>query len=121
MASKKKSLDKLMVQVPPERSAVHDLLKERSENYAMNMYQLQSMAHLTFIEAKAFLELYYDYHVAQKNHTVLMDYDPDGPRKERLNNSSRRRAKKKIEASGHTVEEIFGDYYPKKEYAPLYF
>jgi len=119
MVSKKKLLDKLIVQLPPEQSPSYEFDKLREENYAMNMYQLQKKASLTFKEAEAFLELYYDYWVARKNNTMFGDYDPDAP-SDRSRYNLRRRAKKKIADSGYTIEEIFKEYFPIKEYAPLY-
>jgi hypothetical protein len=109
MVSMKKLLDELVIL--SEQSPSYTFFKARKVNYAMNMYQLQSMAKLTFKEADAFLGLYYDY---------WRSADFNVPSDNSIY-SLRRRAKKKIATSGHTAEEIFDEYFPKEEYAQLYF
>ena len=121
MATKERKSDDLFVRLDSVKQIPnYEFFKARKENYAMNMYQFQSMAGLTFKEAEAFLESYYE----NKGNLVgrasmLCDYDPDWEPKEKAALSLIDKAEKKIRKSGYTVEEIFDDYFPPKEYCLL--
>ena len=79
------------------------MFKKERETYAMNLYQLQSKAGLTFKEARAFLSQWYETVAA-----MAMDI---GVGIHAIYNM-RRRAKKKIADSGLAPDDIFGEYPP---------
>ena len=81
------------------------LLRERQEdsfiNYAVCMYQLQRKAKLSFKEARAYLCVNWEHPT-----TIAEEY---GITKNEVHNLMRR-SKKKVDATGLTDEEIFGEY-----------
>jgi len=85
-------------------SEVREFIKKENERYAMNMYQLQSKAGLTFKEAQAYLMSW----------RGLADIIVRSLAEIHAIYNLQRRAKKKIADSGLTLEEIFGEYHPMK-------
>jgi hypothetical protein len=79
------------------------VFRSQKERYVMNMYQLQSIAGLTFKEARAFLLEWYG---------SVLDMAMDLGVGIHAIYNMQRRAKRKIAASGHTLDEIFVDYPP---------
>jgi len=86
-----------------EFNAMRATIRLWNETYAVNMLQLQEICGLTYREARAFLIEY-----RENNITMAQDLDIDIHAIYNL----KRKAKKKIEASGLTLEEIFGDHMP---------
>ena len=84
-------------------SDVTAMFRKERETYAMNLYQLQSKAGLTFKEARAFLSQWYETVAA-----MAMDI---GVGIHAIYNMQRR-AKRKIADSKLSLEDIFGDYPP---------
>jgi len=74
-----------------------------NDTYAMNMLQLQEKCGLTYKEARAFLIRY-----RESVSVMAMDLGLSSHSVYNL----QRRAKRKVESSGHTLKEIFGEYMP---------
>jgi len=97
-----------------------EVSKARKENYVMNTYQFQSMAGLTFREAEAFLEPYYENGGNPTGKaTQFCDHDPEWEPKEKAALSLMQKAEKKIARCGYTIEEIFGEYFSPEKYCLL--
>ena len=95
---------------------------ERMVCYAMNQYQLQLKTGMTFIEAEAFLSQYYgfvhtepDHRKARRRSNEFIIVSPDVTPND-LMQSALNRAKKKLAACEFTLDEIFENYIPSKDY-----
>jgi len=96
--------DMFRMGTPEEVTASQARMEREREIYAMNMLQLQEKAGLTYKEARAFLIPYRDY-------TPWALADVFGIDVHAVYNLQRN-AKKKIAASGYTLEEIYENYDP---------
>jgi len=92
----------------------------RMTSYAMNMYRLQMFTGMTFIEAEAFLNEHYG---------VIREEDPISRNRDIYDSIGRSRAahdemmtmaleeaNRKIKESGSSIDDVFGKYFPTKEY-----
>jgi len=86
-----------------EFESMRAIVGQWNETYAMNMLQLQETCGLTYREARAYL-------IPYRENTFSMATEL-GIGAHAIYNL-KRKAKEKIEASGYTIEEIFGDYVP---------
>ena len=93
-----------------EVTAFRQMIKKWNETYAMNMVQLQEKAGLTYREARAFLVPYRENNFAMAQDlgiTVNAVYN------------LQRKAKEKIDGSGLSLKEIYGEYVPE-ERGPIF-
>jgi hypothetical protein len=92
---------------PEEATELREREREHMTQYAMNMYLLQSEAGLSFKEARAVMIPYHE-----TNDMMAIDLGTDV----RAVYNLQRRAKKKIEKTGMSFEDIVGAYLMEKAY-----
>jgi hypothetical protein len=93
-----------------EMAETKAMINSWNETYAVNMLQLQEKAGLTYKEARAFLIPYRE-NVLSMSEGIAVSVHAIY--------NLQRKAKRKIDATGLTLEEIFGDYMPEDQWPVL--